>query len=84
MRDLSDINVVKSLQADMRATFSSPQGQEVMKFIEEIGSWFPNIYDSSDTNDVIARDANRRLVGTLKTLLDLSPEAIMQLAKQED
>lgn len=84
MRDLTNLDVVKTLQGNIRTTFNSPQGQEVMKFIEEIGSWYPNVYDSSDTNEIIARDANRRLIGTLKTLLDLSPEAIMLLAKREE
>ena len=84
MIDLTNIDDVKALQSNLRVTLGSAPGKEVMKFMEQIGGWFPNVFDSLETNEVIARDANRRLIGTLKTLIDASPEAIVQLAKKED
>lgn len=73
---LDEIRVLKQC---MHTTFDSDSGQEVMKFLEKIGSWTPNVYDSIETNEIIARDANRRLIGTIKTFLELTPEQILAL-----
>lgn len=81
---LTDLKHVQDLQSNLRATFDTPQGKEVMNYLEQIGSWYPSIFDSLDTNAVIARDANRRLLGTIKTLLKLDPSVIVQMAKQEE
>lgn len=81
--DLTNIEYVKGLQSNIRIALDSPQGKEVMKFIEEIGSWTPTIFDTLETNEVVARDANRRLIGTLKSLLELSADEIVLLAKNE-
>ncbi len=83
MNNLTDIRYVKDLQNNLRI-LDSPQGKEVMIFLESIGGWTPNIFDTLETNEVIARDANRRLIGTIKTLMTLPPEAIVQLAKQKE
>ncbi|MFA5340451.1 MAG: hypothetical protein WC332_01620 [Clostridia bacterium] len=83
MSNLTDIRYVKDLQNSLRI-FDSEQGKEVMKFLESIGGWTPNIFDTLDTNEVIARDANRRLIGTIKTLLTQPAEVIVALAKKEE
>jgi hypothetical protein len=83
MNNLTDIRYVKDLQNNLRI-FDSPQGQEVMRFLESIGGWTPNIFDTLETNEVIARDANRRLIGTIKTLLTLTPEQVVALAKERE
>jgi hypothetical protein len=83
LNNLSDIRYVKDLQNSLRI-FDSEQGKVVMSFLESIGGWTPNIFDTLETNEVIARDANRRLIGTIKTLMTISPEAIVQLAKQKE
>ena len=59
------------------------QGKEAMAFMEQIGGWVPTNFDSGDTNDIIARDANRRLIGTIKTLLTLGPEQVVALANNQ-
>ena len=82
MNKLTDIRYVKDLQNNLRI-FDSPQGKEVMLFLESIGGWTPNIFDTLETNEVIARDANRRLIGTIKTLMILTPEQIVALANKE-
>ena len=80
--DLTNVNEVKALQSNLIATFTSPQGKSVMAFIEQIGCWYPKMTDSGDTNEIIARDANRRLIGTLKTIMELTPEQIVSLTKE--
>jgi hypothetical protein len=82
MINFTDEAQVKEIQSNLRATFDSPQGREVMAFMEAIGGWYPSVYDSQETNAIIARDANRQLIGTLKTLLTLSPEQVMALAQR--
>ena len=82
MIDLSDIESVRALKSNLHATFDSPQGQETMRFIEAIGGWTPKITDSMDTNEIVARDANRRLIGTIKTILELSPQQIVLLSER--
>ena len=81
--DLSDIKQVRALKADLNLVFDTPQGKDVLKFMQELGGWYPTIWDSMDTNDIIARDANRKLLGTIRTLLELSPEQIIALQTKE-
>ena len=54
-----------------------------MAFMEQIGHWYPKASDSMETNEIIGRDANRRLLGMIKTMLMLSPEQIVALANRE-
>ena len=76
---LDTIDQIKGVQSNLIAVFSTPQGQEVMRYLEDIGSWYPKMDDSGETNEIIARDANRRFLGTIKTLLRLTPEQMMAL-----
>lgn len=77
------IDEARSLKSNIHATFESEHGKETMKFMEKIGAWFPTVYDSGDTNEIIARDANRRLIGTIKTIMTLNADQISQLTKEE-
>ena len=78
-----DIEHIKALQSNIIATFDTPQGKATMEYIEQIGSWYPRMGDSGETNEIIARDANRRLIGTLKTMMNLTPEQIVALTTEE-
>ena len=77
------IDEAKALKNNVHLTFESPQGKETMKFLEKIGGWTPSLYDSGDTNEIIARDANRRLIGTIKTIMELTAEQICTLTNKE-
>jgi hypothetical protein len=84
MIDLTDKDQVRTLQSNLHAVFDTPQGKEAMAFIELIGHWYPNVTDSNETNEIIARDANRKLIGTIKTLLKLSCEQVVAMANQQE
>lgn len=84
MVNLKDINEVKDLKAACHTVFDNPRGQKVMEFMKEIGGWFPTVFDSMDTNAIVARDANRRLLGTVRTIMALAPEQIVALSTKED
>ena len=72
-----------ALKSNVHATFDSPQGKEVMLYIEKIGGWYPTYNDSNETNDIIGRDANRKMISTLKSILILTPDQIVALTKEE-
>lgn len=76
------IDQAKGLKKNVHATFESPQGKETMAYIEKIGSWIPTVFDSGETNEIIARDANRRLIGTLKSIMILTAEQIVALTTE--
>lgn len=84
MIDMNDVRVVKKLKQDIHFVFDSPQGKDVLEFIKDISGWIPTKWDSSETNDIIARDANRRLIGTILTILELSPDQIVACANQSE
>lgn len=73
------IEEAKAIKSNVHATFDSAHGKETMKLLEKLCSWYPTINDSSDTNDIIARDANRKVLGTIKSILNLSAEQIVYL-----
>lgn len=75
------LDEARALKANVHATFESVYGKEVMKYIEKIGSWYPTVYDTGETNEIIARDANRRLIGTLKSIMNLTADQIAQLTE---
>jgi hypothetical protein len=75
---------IVALKSNCHVTFDSPQGKEVMGYLEKIGSWYPTVYDTADTNAIIARDANRKLIGTIKTILSLSSDQLIELMREEE
>lgn len=81
--DMTDPKYVTGLKSDIHAVFDSPQGKEVMRYMESIAGWTPTVFDSIETNEIIARDANRRLIGTLKTIMNLNVDQIIGLSSKE-
>lgn len=77
--NLINIQEAKALKQNVHMCFETPAGKETMAFIEKIGGWYPTMLDSGETNAIIARDANRRLIGTLKTIMSISAEQIVRL-----
>ena len=78
--NMTDIDFVAGLKSNMHACFDTPQGKEILKFLEQICQWSPTVFDSNETNDVISRDATRKIYGTIKTILTISPEQIVEIA----
>lgn len=82
MINMSDLGQVRKLKQDLHLVFDTPQGKDVLRFMQELGGWYPTVWDSMETNDIIARDANRKLLGTIRTILELAPEQIVVLANK--
>ena len=53
MIDLKNIDDVKGLQSNLRASLDTPQGKEVISFLEEICGWYD--FSETDPNVVKAR-----------------------------
>lgn len=84
MSKLTDLNYVKGLQSNLYATFDSPQGKEVMIFLEQSCGWYESIFDVVNRDMVLINDGKRQVVATIKTLMQLKPEQIVQLAREKE
>ncbi len=84
MIDLTNVEDVKAIQSNLHTTFDTPQGKEAMKFLEQLCNWYPTTLDTLETNEVIARDANRRVLGMIKTLLEQTADVIVSLATEKE
>lgn len=81
MIDLSNIDDVRGLQSNLRASLDTPQGKDVVQFLEEICGW----YDFSETNPdmILIKHGKRQVLATIKTLLKLSSQEIVALTQKE-
>lgn len=84
MSKLQNIDYVQGLQSNLRATFETPQGKEVMEFLEQACGWYESIFDPVNKDLVLINAGKREVVATLKTLLRLKPEQIVALAQQKE
>lgn len=82
MIDLKDINQVKGLQANLRASLNTPPGKEVVSFLEEICGWYD--FNETNPNIILIKDGKRQVLAMLKTLLDHPAEVIVALAQQKE
>ena len=77
MIDLKNSDDVKSLQSNLRASLDTPQGKEVINFLEEICGWYD--FSEIDPNMILIKHGKRQVLATIKTLLELTPEQIVAL-----
>lgn len=81
MIDLTDIEQVKALQVNMRSSLDTPQGKEVMAFLEQICGWYD--FKETDTNMVLIQNGKRQILATIKTLLRFPAEQIVAITEGE-
>lgn len=79
--NLSDPEQVKALQSNLRASLDSPQGKEVITFLEEICGWYD--FSQTDPNSILINHGKRQVLATIKTLLRLNPDQIVALTQKE-
>ena len=82
MINLKSVNDFKLLKQDIEFVFNGPQGENVMEFLEVICDWFPLAGDSIVTNAIVARDARRQVLATIKTFINKSPETLQRLGQE--
>lgn len=81
---MTDISDVKALQSNLHATFDGPQGQEVMRWLEDIVGYDASIFDPLSKENTWIQDGKRQVVATIKTLLKHKAEDIVSLAKSKE
>jgi hypothetical protein len=64
--------------------FSTPQGKEVMKFLEESCGWYQSVFDPVNRDLTLINDGRRQVVATIKTLIEYPAEQIVALAKSKE
>ena len=84
MIDLTNINDVKAVHQNIRTTFDTPQGKEVMKFLEQACGWYESIFDPDSRDRILINAGRREVVATIKTFLNQPPEQIVVMAEQKE
>lgn len=78
--DLDDVDYVKSLKTNMRATLETEPGKEVMRFLEKLCGWYD--FQETDPNKIMISHGRRQVLATIKTLLESTPEQIVAITKE--
>lgn len=81
---MTDPDYVKGLKSNFHATFDTAQGKEVLRFLEISCCWYKSVFDPNDPNMTLINDGKRQVVATIKTILELTPDQIIALAKQKE
>lgn len=82
MIKLDRIEDVKALQSDLRASFDTNSGKEVMAFLEGICGWYD--FKETDRDRILIAHGKRQVIATIKSLLKLSAEQVVALAKERE
>ena len=76
---------IVGLKSNMHATFDTPQGKEVLRYLEMSCCWYRSIFTpGADRDEVLINDGKRQVIATIKTFLETSPEQILYLMEKED
>ena len=81
---MQDKNYVTGLKSNIHACFESPQGKEVMKFLENTCCWYRSVWSPESPDLTLINDGKRQVVATLKTIMELSPDQIVALAQKKE
>jgi len=79
--NLKDVEEAAALKSNMHATFDTPQGKEVMEFLEKSCCWYNSCFDPSHPDLALINDGKRQVLATIKTILKCSPQQIAAMAK---
>lgn len=82
MIDLRNIEDVRALQSNLRASLDTPAGKEVMSWLDDLCGWYD--FTAVDTNEILIKHGKRQVLATIKTLLQYSPDQIVAVANKEN
>lgn len=80
MIDLKNIDEVKTLQSNLRASLGTSQGLEVIAWLEQLCGWYD--FNDIEPNLLLIKHGKRSVLATIKTLLELTPDQIVAIANQ--
>ncbi len=84
MINMTDLEQVKTLVQQIRGALDTPDGKEVMKFLEQACGWYESIFDPDNRDRILLNAGRREVVATLKTFLEQAPEDIVKLAQEKE
>jgi hypothetical protein len=84
MNNMTDGAYVSGLKSNMHAVFDTPQGKEILKFLELTCCWYQPVFVPQDPQMTLINDGRRQVVATIKTILELNAEQIVALAKSKE
>jgi len=70
------------LKSNMHSTFDTPQGKEVMRFLEKRCSWYDSVFNPTTPDMTLLAAGRREVLATIKTILKLTPEQIISLEQE--
>jgi hypothetical protein len=79
-----DRDQVAALKSNMHITFETPQGREVLRFLEISCGWYKSVFDPQDPNMTLINDGKRQVIAMIKTILELTPDQIVALVKDKE
>lgn len=82
MIDLTNYAYVQTLKGNLRGTLETEAGKEVMKFLEELCGWYD--FNETDPNNILIGHGKRQVLATIKTLLELTTEQVVEISKQKE
>jgi len=84
MIDLRDRNQAAALKSNMHAVFESPQGKDVMEFLEHSCGWYQSCLVPGQPDLTLINDGKRQVLATIKTIMRLDPDQITNLVKAKE
>lgn len=84
MVNFKDVNSVRKLKANIDFIFNTPQGKEVMEYLEEACGWYESVWDINNRDLTLINDGKRQVIATIKTILRLSPQEIVDVVKSKE
>ena len=75
---------IAGLKSNFHAVFDTPQGKEVLSFLERACGFYQSVFDPSHPDMTLINDGKRQVVATIKTILKYSPEQISALVNQKE
>lgn len=84
MNKMTDPSYVGALKSNMHAVFSTPQGKEIMRWMEISCGWYHSVYSPQDPSLTLINDGKRQVIATIKTIMDLNVEQIIELSRGKE
>lgn len=82
MINLTDLDYVKGLKSNIRISLDTDAGKELVKFLEQLCGWYD--FNETEPNKILIAHGKRQVLATLKTLIELTPEQIVAVAKLKE
>ena len=77
--EIYDIEKVRVLKSNFHTAFETPQGKEVIEFLENACHWYQSCIDEHNPELTYVNDGKRQVLATIKTILECSPEQLLSL-----